>query len=81
MWNANHVPSSVAISGVAFKEGEIDGCGKGEINNQFSKAPPKIAPRVKNIKGIVRLRVSSDDWDKGGAFRSFHKRLIEKRRE
>lgn len=50
-----------AIKGIAFIEGDKMGAEYGVTRTQFNRAPPAIAPRVRNKTGRVRVKVSSDD--------------------
>lgn len=51
IWKANQAPIIVAINGMAFIDGERIGGVYGEIKIQLRRAPPEIAPNVRNING------------------------------
>jgi len=66
---------------MSFKDGARIGWETGEINNQFRREPPRMAPVVKTAIGVFRFQSESVSDDIGVDFRSLHRRLIENRIE
>lgn len=74
-------PIIVTIRGHSFSEDGSTGSSRKLNLNQFSVAPPKIAPRVRAIIGeVIRVDESFTYW-KGRQLDEFHTTVIIKRIE